>query len=119
MGFPHVIEDLASARPQRDGWPTPDVPVFSADRADAAMGRCGIMVAVVSREARQKSKGPELPLQPFLCLASVAVQALATSPMSTLRPGPMVELKATFLTYLPLAPEGLALTMASMKASKL
>src|SRR5205085_11162796 len=46
-------------------------------------------------------------------------QTLATSVVSTLRPGPMDELSDTFLTYLPLAPVGLARTMASTNASKL
>ena len=38
--------------------------------------------------------------------------------LSTLMPGPIVELIAIFRTYLPLAPDGLALTIASTNASK-
>src|SRR4051812_16672494 len=45
-------------------------------------------------------------------------QAPATSPRSTLTPGPIDELTETFLTNLPLAPDGLALRIASTNAAK-
>src|SRR5690606_22037222 len=45
--------------------------------------------------------------------------APSTSATSIFRPGPIDELSATFLTYLPLAPAGFALTIASVSALKL
>src|SRR3546814_11706842 len=47
-----------------------------------------------------------------------SAQAPATYAVSILIPGPIDELIATFWTYLPLAPVGLALTTASTSASK-
>src|SRR3546814_9629781 len=47
-----------------------------------------------------------------------ADQAPTTSVVSTFTPGPIDDDSAIFLTYLPFAPDGLALTMASTKASK-
>src|SRR3546814_1713533 len=48
-----------------------------------------------------------------------ADQAPTTSVVSTFTPGPIDDDSAIFLTYLPFAPDGLALTMDSTKASKL
>src|SRR5690606_34231055 len=45
--------------------------------------------------------------------------APSTSVTSIFRPGPIDELSATFWTYLPLAPAGFALTIASVSALKL
>src|SRR5438270_5988844 len=46
------------------------------------------------------------------------LQAPATSSRLTFTPGPMVELSERFMTNLPLAPVGLARTIASMNAVK-
>src|SRR3569623_33758 len=70
-----------------------------------------------SRTRKSKRAGRCRPALRLFGYAALA-QAPATSAVSIFRPGPMVLEIASLRTYLPLAPDGLALTTASTSASK-
>ena len=69
------------------------------------------------KPTRKKGRDRSRPSSYFRTIGKA--YAPATSAVSTRMPGPIVELTATLRTYLPLAPDGLALTTASTSASKL
>src|SRR5690349_20925646 len=66
-----------------------------------------------------KQEGPaDRSAGPLGDLSDRSAYAPSTSARSIFRPGPIDEVSETFLTYLPLAPAGLALTIASVSAAK-